>query len=133
MSAMETSERPVVLAAKNFARPDELRTFDHGSMAVVDVAGQVVGRAVFEPGWHWSEHVRPIAGTKYCDVQHVGYIVSGRMVVEMSAGGSAEACPGDVVVIDGSHDGWVVGDEPCVMLDWAGGGEYARDTTTRGG
>lgn len=116
----------MTLAAKNLDRPDELRRFDHGSMAVVDVAGVVVGRAVFEPGWRWSDHVRPLADTESCQVAHVGCVLSGQLCVRMDDGGEAVAGPGDVFVISPGHDGWVVGDEPCVMLDWSGGGDYAR-------
>lgn len=115
-----------VLAAKSLDHPDEVRPFDHGSMAVVRVGGETVGRAQLEPGWRWSDHVRPVAGTDWCLVRHVGYLLSGRMGVTMASGRTAEAGPGDVVVIDGDHDGWVVGDEPCVMLDWSGGASYAR-------
>jgi hypothetical protein len=116
----------VRLGAKNFAAPDEIRVFPLGEMAVVDVLGETVGKVRFDPGWRWSQHVRPVAGTDACEVCHVGYILSGRMAVEMAAGGGAEAGPGDVVVIDGAHDGWVVGDEPCVMLDWGGAATYAQ-------
>lgn len=116
----------MTLAAKNLAQPDELRRFDHGELAVVKVAGVTVGRAVFSPGWRWSDHVRPLAGTASCQVAHVGYILSGRMCVRMADGREATVGPGDAFVVPPGHDGWVVGDEPCVMLDWAGGGDYAR-------
>lgn len=121
MSAIGTA----VLAGGSLDHPDETRHFDHGHMAVVEVAGHVVGRAVFEPGWRWSEHVRPVAGTESCQVRHVGYILSGAMTVVMEDGRTASAGPGDVVVIDPGHDGWVDGDEACVMLDWGGAGTYA--------
>lgn len=118
---------PTSLAAKNVARdPDERRRFPHGELTVVEVAGVTVGRAVFQPGWRWSDHVRPLAGTDSCQVAHVGYLLSGRMCVRMDDGREATAAAGDVVVIPPGHDGWVVGDEPCVMLDWSGGADYAR-------
>jgi quercetin dioxygenase-like cupin family protein len=115
-----------VLAAGSFADPAEVRAFDHGRVDVVEVAGVTVGRAVFEPGWRWSAHVQPVAGTDSCQVRHVGYVLAGRMAVQMDTGATAEAAAGDVVVIDGGHDGWVLGDEPCVLLDWGGGSAYAR-------
>lgn len=116
----------MTLAAKSLESPDETRRFGHGEMRVVDVAGVVVGRAVFEPGWRWSVDVRPVANTESCEVLHTGYVLSGRMGVRMDDGTEAVASPGDAFVIGPGHDGWVVGDEPCVMLDWSGGAEYAR-------
>lgn len=117
---------PDILRAANLDRADEVREFPHGSMSVVTIGGAVVGRAVFEPGWRWSEHVRPTAGTDSCQVRHVGSILSGRLAIRMDDGTEAVCGPGDVFVVPPGHDGWVVGDEACVMLDWAGGEEYAR-------
>lgn len=116
----------MILASKSLNTPDEVRSFDHGEMAVVKVAGVSVGRAVFEPGWRWSVDVRPLAGTTSCRVTHTGYVLAGRICVRMDDGTEAAAGPGDVFVIAPGHDGWVVGDEPCVMLDWSGSADYAR-------
>jgi hypothetical protein len=85
-----------------------------------------VGRAVFESGWKWSECVKPVAGTDSCQVPHVGYVVSGRINVVMDDGQEQEYGPGDAVVIPPGHDAWTVGDEACVMLDFAGADEYAK-------
>lgn len=128
--AYEHAVPPATLAAKNLDTPDEVRRFDNGEMAVVAVAGMTVGRAVFEPGWRWSADVRPIAGTQSCQVAHTGYVVSGQLCVRMDDGREAVAGPGDAFVIAPGHDGWVVGDEPCVMLDWSGGIGYARSGET---
>jgi ethanolamine utilization protein EutQ (cupin superfamily) len=117
---------PVALAAKNLDDPDELREFDHGSMAVVEVDVVVVGRVTFRPGWRWSQHMRPVADTELCQTRHVGVVLSGRLAVRMHDGTQAVAGPGEVVVVPAGHDGWVVGDEPCVMLDWEGAANYAR-------
>lgn len=114
------------LAAKRFEDPDEVRAFEHGHLDVVEVDGHSVGLATFEPGWRWSEHVRPVAGTESCRVTHVGYLLRGRLAVRMDDGTEAVAGPGDVVAVPAGHDGWVLGDEPCVMLDWGGGADYAR-------
>lgn len=73
----------MTLAAHNLDVPDEVRQFDHGGMAVVTVAGVTVGRALFEPGWRWSDDVRPIVGTRSCQVAHTGYVISGRLAVRM--------------------------------------------------
>ena len=72
-------EAPVSgMEGKSLDSPDERRSFDNGKMDVVELGNVTVGRAVFEPGWRWSEHVKPIAGTDSCQVPHVGYIISGR-------------------------------------------------------
>lgn len=115
----------MTLETKNLDSPDDVRTFSHGEMKVAHVAGATLGRAVFEPGWKWSNDVKPIVGTDSCQVAHTGYVLSGRMHVVMDDGTEGEARPGDFVVISPGHDAWIVGDEPCVMLDWSGSATYA--------
>jgi quercetin dioxygenase-like cupin family protein len=112
---------------KNFDSPDEVRPFEgKGQVKVVTVAGQVVGRGTFEPGWRWSENVKPIAGTDSCQVSHLGYVLSGRMRVHMDDGSEAEVGPGDVVAIPSGHDAEVVGEEPCEMVDFGELRDYAK-------
>lgn len=88
--------------------------FDKGKMDVVTLDSVTVGRAVFEPGWKWSECVKPIAGTESCQVPHGGYVLSGRMHVRRDDGAEIESGPGDAVVIPQGHGAWTLGDEPCV-------------------
>ena len=108
-----------ILEAKTFDTPDETRPFAaHGQMEILKVGGHTVGRGTYEPGWRWSEHVKPIAGTEACEASHVGYVLSGRMVVKMNDGAESEAGPGAVLMIEPGHDAWVVGDEPCVFVDF---------------
>ncbi|HEX2103234.1 MAG TPA: cupin domain-containing protein [Solirubrobacteraceae bacterium] len=115
------------LEVKSFDSPDETRPFEgKGKAEVVNVGGRTVGRGTFEPGWRWSENVKPIAGTDSCQVSHLGYVLSGRMRVTMDGGNSGEVGPGDVVAIAPGHDAEVVGDEPCVMLDFGEFGDYAK-------
>jgi len=116
----------MTLEAKNLDKPDETRTFDNGEMAVVKVAGATIGRAVFQPGWKWSNDVKPVAGTDSCQTHHTGYVISGRMHVKMDDGTEGEAGPGDAIVISPGHDAWIVGDEACVILDWSGSATYAK-------
>jgi mannose-6-phosphate isomerase-like protein (cupin superfamily) len=116
----------MTLQSRNLDNPDEIRKFTHGEMGVVTVAGTVVGRAVFQPGWRWSEDVKPIAGTESCEAAHTGYVVSGRMHVTMDDGAEGDLGSGDAFVIPPGHDAWVVGDEACVALDWSAAEDYAK-------
>jgi quercetin dioxygenase-like cupin family protein len=113
---------------KRFEQADETRPFqdNKGRVELVNVGGGVVGKATFEPGWKWSEHVKPIAGTDSCQAGHTGYVVSGRQMIKMDDGTEIEISAGDIVHIPPGHDGWVVGDESCVVLDFAGMANYAK-------
>jgi quercetin dioxygenase-like cupin family protein len=84
-----------------------------------------VHRARFEPGWRWSEHVKPIAKTDRCEAAHAGYVISGRMKVVMNDGTEDEFGPGDLMIIPPGHDAWVVGDDAMVVVDWTSFGDYA--------
>ena len=116
------------LAKKNIASPDEVREMKDGMgrVELVDLGSGLVARASFEPGWKWSEHVKPIAGTDSCQAAHVGYVISGRMKIVMDDGEEAEVGPGDFMTEAPGHDAWIIGDEPCVMLDWQGMADYAK-------
>lgn len=116
----------MTLEAKNLGTPDETRVFTHGGVSIVDVGGVIVARGEFEPGWRWSNDVKPIAGTASCQVPHTGYLLAGRMHVQMDDGTGLELGPGDAIVISPGHDAWIVGDETCVLLDWSGGANYAK-------
>ncbi|HLM10257.1 MAG TPA: cupin domain-containing protein [Thermoleophilaceae bacterium] len=112
---------------KNFESPDETRPFEgKGKADVVQIGGQTVGRGVFEPGWRWSENVKPIAGTESCQVSHLGYCMSGRMKLYMDDGSEFEVGPGDVAAIPPGHDAEVIGDEACVFVDFGEFGDYAK-------
>ena len=112
---------------KNFDSPDEVRPFEgNGQAEVVNLGGRTVGRGTFEPGWKWSDNVKPIAGTDSCQVSHLAYVESGRMIVHMDDGSDMEVSAGQVVAIPPGHDAEVVGDEACVMLDFGEFGDYAK-------
>ena len=111
---------------KNFAKPDETRAFPKGRLDIVTVGGTSMGRASFEPGWKWSECVKPIAQTDSCLAPHVGYVISGRMVAVMDDGERIEFRPGDAMVLPPGHDAWVAGNETCVIVDFVGYENYAR-------
>jgi hypothetical protein len=106
--------------------PSETRTFDKGKFDVVKLEGAIVGRFTFEPGWKWSECVKPIAGTDSCQSHHVGYAISGRIKVVMDDGTETEVGPGTAYIIPPGHDGWVVGNEPFVGLEFQSAETYAR-------
>ena len=112
---------------KSFDSPDEVRPFEgNGEAKVLQIGGHTVGRGTFEPGWKWSENVKPIAGTDSCEVSHLGYVLSGRMKLFMDDGSESEVGPGDVFAIPPGHDAEVVGDEPCIWVDFGDVSRYAK-------
>jgi hypothetical protein len=115
------------IEVKRFESPDEVRPFEgNGQAEVVNLGGHTVGKATFEPGWKWSVNVKPIAGTDSCQVSHLAYCESGRMLVHMDDGTDQEIGPGDVVAIPPGHDAEIVGEEACVMYDFGEFGDYAK-------
>jgi len=111
---------------KSFALADEVRVFGKGKLELLKFGRGVVGRLTLEPGWRWSEQVRHIAGTELCEAPHFQYHISGCLRVLMRDGTQIEAGPGDVTALAAGHDAWVVGDEPVVIIDWAGAIDYAK-------
>ena len=112
---------------KSVESPDETRPFqDKGQAAVLNVGDHAVLYGTFEPGWKWSDHLKPIAGTESCEATHLLYCLSGRMHIEMNDGTEGDMGPGDVASIAPGHDAWVVGDEPCVAVDFGGYVQYAK-------
>ena len=116
------------LVRKSLDSPEETRSFEGGTgqLQLVNTDGGAVGRATFQPGWKWSTHVKPIAKTDSCQAAHVGYVISGRMKVVMDDGTADEFGPGDLIICPAGHDAWIVGNEPCVVIDWAGFADYAK-------
>jgi len=111
---------------RDFAAPDETRTFERGRLDLLRVGGSEIGRLTLEPGWRWSEHVKPLAGTEWCEAPHFQYHVSGTLRIRMSDGTELDAVPGQVTALPQGHDAWVVGDEPVVVVDWWGASNYAK-------
>lgn len=120
------------LIVKHFTSADETRPFNHGRVDVISTENGPVMRAIFEPGWKWSNDVKPLAGTSSCQTAHCCYVLSGRMHLKMDDGTEAEVGPGDFTIIPPGHDGWVIGNEACVMFDYGAIQNYARDTTGAG-
>ncbi|WP_034267939.1 cupin domain-containing protein [Actinospica robiniae] len=117
-----------VMIHKSLDSPEEVRPFedDMGHLDMVNLGAAPVGRAVFEPGWRWSEHVKPIAKTDSCEMAHTGYVVSGRITIAMDSGEKDTYEPGDFMIVPPGHDAWVEGDEACVVIDWQGYADYAK-------
>src|SRR5512140_2301022 len=97
--------------SKNFATPDEVRTFPHGRVELVKIGGGTVGRLILEPGWRWSTDVKPIAGSTWCEAPHFQYVVSGCLHILMADGDEFDLKTGYVNTLPSGHDAWVVGDE----------------------
>ena len=111
---------------KDFAKADEIRTFGHGKMELLNIGGGSVGRLVLEPGWRWSVDVKPIAGTEWCEAPHFQYHESGTLHVQMSDGTEFDVGPGQLTSLPAGHDAWVVGVEPVVAVDFYGATDYAK-------
>jgi hypothetical protein len=117
---MQTTEH------RSFTTPEEVREFPHGRAEIVKVGDREVGRLVLQPGWRWSNDVKPIAKTESCEAPHFQYHVSGRIGIRMDDGTELEAGPGDVTSLPSGHDAWVIGDEPVIIVDWFGASNYAK-------
>ena len=114
------------LEIRRFDTPDETRTFEKGTFELLTAGSLTLGRASYEPGWKWSEHVGPSVGSKSCPVEHVVLVVSGRAAIAMHDGTTVEVGPGDLVSVPPGNDSWVVGDQPYVSLHFLGAGDYAH-------
>jgi class 3 adenylate cyclase len=105
---------------KSLESPDQVIEFPNIVASIVELGDLTVGRIVSEPGWRWSTHVRPTVGGEWCQARHVGIVLTGRFGVLLSDGTELEFGPNDVFDIPPGHDGWTIGDEPMVQIEWAG-------------
>jgi hypothetical protein len=106
------------MESKSFDSPDETRAPEKTKLEVVNIGNTTAGRATFQPGWKWSECIKPVVGTDSCQARHVGAVLSGRLHVAHEDGSEGEIGPGDAYVIEPGHDAWVVGDEPYVAFEF---------------
>ncbi|HEY0630301.1 MAG TPA: cupin domain-containing protein [Sphingomicrobium sp.] len=112
---------------KRFERPDEVREFPKGRFEIVRIGGMTIGRATYQPGWRWADDVGAALGERFCQVEHVGMVVSGCATAAMEGGEVVEMRAGDIFYVPPhSHDSWVVGDEPYVSLHFLGAEHYAE-------
>ncbi|HVZ23441.1 MAG TPA: cupin domain-containing protein [Vicinamibacterales bacterium] len=115
------------LVIKRFETPDETRVMEKGRFELVRLGGMTIGRATYEPGWKWSEHVGPGVGAARCAVEHVGMVLSGAATAAFDDGTVVEMRAGSLFYIPPvPHDSWVVGDEPYVSLHFLGADHYAK-------
>jgi quercetin dioxygenase-like cupin family protein len=122
---MKTSDVAVIL--KRFDSPDETKVFEKGRFDVIRLGGVTIGRARYEPGWRWSEHIGPALGQTRCCVEHVGLVLSGVATAAFDDGRVFELRPGQAFYIPPvPHDSWVVGDESYVSLHFLGADNYAK-------
>ena len=112
---------------KKFERPDRVEVFEKGKFEVIEIGGLTLGRATYEPGWKWSVDVGPSAGARFCEVEHVGLVLTGTATAVFEDGHVVELEPGTLFYIPPEpHDSWVVGDEPYVSLHFMGADTYAK-------
>ncbi len=130
MSRLIPSEEAAVagVVSRDFDAPDETRTPDKTQVDVVRMGATTAARFAFEPGWRWSECIKPVAGTESCQARHVGVVHAGRMHVVHDDGTELELGPGQAYVIEPGHDAWVVGDERFVGFEFEARAaeEYAK-------
>ena len=124
---MDSEQVAVIL--KSFEEPDEVRLMQKGKFELVHLGGLTIGRATYQPGWKWSEHVGPTVGTARCPVEHVGLVLSGTATVAFEDGRVNELKTGELFYIPPvPHDSWVIGDEPYVSLHFLGAEKYATES-----
>ena len=107
------------VVTKNLNSPDQTTPFEKGMMETVTVAGITLHQMTFQPGWKWSDHIKPTVKTESCPKRHLMYMVSGKLKLVMNDGTQVELVPGDFTVIEPGHNAWVIGDEPVVALEMA--------------
>ena len=110
----------------DFSAPDDVRRPERTTVEVVRIGGGEVGRYTFQPGWRWSEHIKPVVGGDSCQTEHIGYVVSGVLEVHGDDGTSGTASAGVVYRIAPGHDAWVVGADPVVVVEFQGAATYAK-------
>jgi hypothetical protein len=106
------------LEKKSFNRPDEVRTPPNTKMEIVRIGDRTVTKFTWQPGWKWSQDIKPLAKTESCQIHHFGYLEAGRMRTVSDDGTEIDLEPGDIVDVPPGHDGWVVGNEPAIFYEF---------------
>lgn len=112
---------------KNFENPDEVREFEKGRFEIININGMTIGRAIYEPGWKWSEHVGAAMGARFCEVEHLGMVISGKATAAIENQEIVHLTEGSIFYVPPApHDSWVIGDEPYVSLHFLGAEKYTK-------
>ena len=111
--------------------PDDVRKFTSGKVELANLGDVTIGRITLDPGWKWSNDVKPIVNTSSCQLPHTQYVISGRLRVRMDDGTEQECGPGEAIYIPPGHDAWVAGNEPFVAVDFTGMKEYAATASNK--
>ena len=114
------------IEVKSFGSPEEVRNFDKGKLELVSFEGRTVGRVTFQPGWRWSESLKPVVKTESCEAPHFQCHVSGILHIKTDDGVERDVKAGEVSMLASGHDAWVVGNEPVVVIDFQGMIDYAK-------
>jgi hypothetical protein len=118
------------LQIKNLSEADEVRNLPKTKIEVANFNDTTIMRLTLQPGWKWSECVKPTVGTASCEAIHFNYIISGHLMIAMDNGVEKEVGPGDAAAVPSGHDAWVIGEEPCVAIDFSAGQIYGLNLTT---
>jgi hypothetical protein len=114
------------IESRDFSSPDETRSPDKTRIELVNLAGGQIGRYTFQPGWRWSECIKPVVNTESCQTEHIGYMLSGGLHVQHSDGTETDVAAGSVYHIAPGHDAWSLGSEPTVVIEFQGAANYAK-------
>ncbi len=110
----------------NFDNLDEIRIFEKGKFELVNLPKMTIGKAIYEPGWKWSEDLSRLSGTKFCEVQHLGMVLSGSATIDFKGGEVHTINKGDIFCVSSRpHDSWVVGQENYISIHFLGPDKYA--------
>lgn len=123
---------PMRVQIKSLGSPDGTHKFEKLVQRHVEMGDIIVGHITTEPGWRWSTHVQPRVGGEWCQVRHVGIVISGRLGLQFADGSIAEIGPNEVFEIPPGHDGYTIGDEPCVQIEWTGPRAFLAPQTGAG-
>ena len=105
---------------KTIDKPDNVMKMEKGSIDIVNIGGGAVARLTLEPGWEWQKHEKPLVDTEWCEAPHFFYLTQGKLHIKMRDGDEFDLKAGDIIALPAEHDGWVVGDEAVVGIDWSG-------------
>jgi quercetin dioxygenase-like cupin family protein len=110
----------------DFGSANETRTPPNTKIELVNIAGGQIGRYTFQPGWRWSEHIKPVAKTDSCQVEHIGFVISGSLLITHDDGSRQNISAGQVYRIAPGHDGYNAGSEPAVVVEFQGAANYGK-------